>query len=292
MSQESDRKNFIRSFQKKNRTSDAEMSFFDHLEELRWHIIRSLIVVVVIAGVAFSFPTFLFDTVLFGPKTLNFWTYRQLCKISILVHQPELCVKNFHFVMMNTDLAGQFTWNFTAAIMAGVIIGFPYLLWELWRFISPALKVGERKHATGLIGAGSILFLLGVLFGYYIVMPLTINFLGGYTISDQIINQITLDSYFSMLITLTLASGITFEMPILAFYLSQVGILTPKLMRNSRRYAVIIILIVAAVITPSPDIMTQLIVSAPLFILFEISIFVSAGVERRKKRAEKALMNL
>lgn len=292
MSLDDQRKSFFTSLNKKKRNSDAEMSFFDHLEELRWHIIRSLIVVVVIAGVAFSFPHFLFDVVLFGPKRLDFWTYRQLCKISELVHQPELCVKSFHFTMLNTDLAGQFTWNFTAAIMAGLIIGFPYLLWELWRFISPALKKEEKKHSTGMIAFGSILFLSGVLFGYYIVMPLTINFLGGYTISDQIVNQITLDSYFSMLITLALASGITFEMPILAYYLSRVGIITPKLLRNSRRYAVIIILIVAAVITPSPDIMTQLIVSAPLFILFEISIFVSAGVERGKKRAEKRLMKI
>mgnify|MGYP000417943646 CR=1 FL=1 len=250
MSFDDQRKSFFNSLNKKKRNSDAEMSFFDHLEELRWHIIRSLIVVVVIAGVA------------------------------------------FHFTMLNTDLAGQFTWNFTAAIMSGLIIGFPYLLWELWRFISPALKDEEKRHSTGMIAFGSILFLSGVLFGYYIVMPLTINFLGGYTISDQIVNQITLDSYFSMLITLALASGITFEMPILAYYLSRVGIITPKLLRNSRRYAVIIILIVAAVITPSPDIMTQLIVSAPLFILFEISIFVSAGVERGKRRAEKRLMKI
>lgn len=292
MSLDSTRKTFFNSLSKKNRTSDAEMSFFDHLEELRWHIIRSLIVVVVLAGVAFSFPHFLFDTVLFGPKRLDFWTYRQLCKISVLVNQPELCVKEFHFTMMNTDLAGQFTWNFTAAIMAGVIVGFPYLLWELWRFISPALKKEEKRHSTGMIAFGSVLFLLGVLFGYYIVMPLTVNFLGGYTISDEIKNQITLDSYFSMLMTLALASGITFEMPILAYYLSKIGIITPKLLRSSRRYAVIIILILAAVITPSPDIMTQLIVSAPLFILFEISIFVSAGVERGKLKAERRLMKI
>ena len=287
---EEKRKNFLLgAMNKRTRNSDAEMSFFDHLEELRWHIIRGALAVVIFASVAFFFKEFLFDQVIFGPKSLNFWTYRMFCKLSVVVHQPDLCVKKFNFIIQNTELAGQFSMHFMVAIFAGIILGFPYLLWELWRFISPALKIKEKKYSTGLIGAGSLLFLTGVIFGYFIIFPLTINFLAGYTVSSEIINQITLDSYISMLLTLSLATGITFELPILAYFLSQVGILTPKMMRKNRRYAIVGILIVAAVITPSPDIMTQLIVSTPLFILFEISIFVSAAVQRTKARALKAL---
>ncbi len=288
---EHNRKSFFGALRnRQSRNAEAEMSFFDHLEELRWHLIRSLIVVVVLAIVAFSFKGFLFDTVIFGPKNLHFWTYLQLCHLSVLVHQPDLCVKQIHFQMMNTELAGQFSWHFTIAIMAGVVMAFPYLLWELWLFISPALKPKEKRDSKGIIGYGSVLFLLGVLFGYYIIMPLTITFLGSYTVSDEVINQITLDSYFSMLITLSLASGVTFEIPILVFFLSKAGIMTPKIMRSTRRYAIVGILILAAVITPSPDIVSQLIVATPLFILYELSIFVSASVERKKKREEKGLI--
>jgi len=277
------RKNFLLgAFNKRTRNSDAEMSFFEHLEELRWHIIRGAIAVVLFASVAFSFKEFLFDTLIFGPKNLNFWTYRMFCTLSEKLHQPDLCVKKFNFIIQNTELAGQFSLHFMVAIFAGIILGFPYLLWELWRFLSPALKENEKRYSTGLIGAGSILFLLGVLFGYYIIFPLTINFLGGYTVSAEIVNQVTLDSYISMLLTLSLATGVTFELPILVFFLSKMGIITPKMMRKYRRYSIVGILILAAVITPSPDIMTQLIVSTPLFILYEISIFVSAAVGRGK----------
>jgi len=283
---EEKRKTFLLgAMNKRNRNSDAEMTFFDHLEELRWHIIRGGLAVVVFATVAFSFKEFLFDHVIFGPKKLDFWTYRMFCSIADKIHSPDLCIKKFGFIIQNTELAGQFSIHFMVAIFAGIILGFPYLLWELWRFISPALKAKEKKYSTGLIGAGSLLFLSGVIFGYYIIFPLTINFLGGYTVSEEIINQVTLDSYISMLLTLTLATGVTFELPILAYFLSQMGILTPKLMRKYRRYAIVGILILAAVITPSPDIMTQLIVSTPLFILYELSIFVSGAVARGKKKA-------
>lgn len=275
-----ERKNFLLgTLNKRSRKSDAEMTFFEHLEELRWHIIRGAIAVVVLATVAFSFKEFLFDTIIFGPKNINFWTYRMFCILSEKVHQPDLCVKKFNFIIQNTELAGQFSLHFMVAIFAGIILGFPYLLWELWRFVRPALKENERKYSTGLIGAGTFLFLLGVLFGYYIIFPLTINFLGGYTVSSEIINQVTLDSYISMLLTLALATGVTFELPILIFFLSKMGIVTPRLMRKNRRYAIIGILILAAVITPSPDAMTQLIVSTPLFILYEVSIFVSAAAK-------------
>jgi sec-independent protein translocase protein TatC len=279
------RKNFLLgAINKRSRNSDAEMSFFDHLEELRWHIIRGAIAVVVFAIIAFSFKEFLFDQVIFGPKNIHFWTYRMFCILSEKVHQPDLCVTKFNFIIQNTELAGQFSMHFMVAIFAGIIVGFPYLLWELWRFISPALKEKEKKYSTGLIGAGSILFLLGVLFGYFIIFPLTINFLGGYTVSVEIVNQVTLDSYISMLLTLSLATGITFELPILIYFLSKMGIVTPKFMRKYRRYAIVGILVLAAVITPSPDIMTQLIVATPLFILYEISIFVSAAVKTAKAK--------
>jgi sec-independent protein translocase protein TatC len=282
---EEKRKSFLLgAMNKRSRSSEAEMSFFDHLEELRWHIIRGAIAVIVFASVAFGFKEFLFDQVIFGPKNVGFWTYRMFCLLGQKLNKPDLCIHKFNFIIQNTELAGQFSMHFMVAIFSGIILGFPYLLWELWRFISPALKEKEKRYSTGIIGAGSILFLLGVVFGYFIIFPITINFLGGYTISPEVINQITLDSYISMLLTLSLATGITFELPILAYFLSQLGILTPKLMQKYRRHAYLGILVLAAVITPSPDVMTQLIVTTPLLILFEASILVSAVVQRGKRK--------
>ncbi|SMO37185.1 twin-arginine translocase subunit TatC [Solitalea koreensis] len=271
---------------KDKHTIEAEMSFFDHLEELRWHIIRSVIAISVFTGIAFSYKEFVFDNIILGPKNTDFWTYRMMCHLAAKYNLEDFCVSKINFVIMNTELSGQFMIHLNSSIMLGIALAFPYFIWELWRFIRPALKSAERRYASGLIFFISLLFFLGMLFGYFIIVPLTIVFLGSYTVSTEIINQISLDSYLSTLGILSIGCGITFEMPIVIYFLSKLGFVTPKLLRSSRRYAVVIILLIAAFITPSPDMMTQTIVALPLFILYEISIFVSAGVAKNKARKE------
>jgi len=198
----------------------------------------------------------------------------------------SLCIKKIPFELINTELSGQFTMHMWISFIAGIIIAFPYILWEFWSFIKPALKERERKNAKGFIFFSTILFLMGVLFSYYMIVPMTINFLGGYEVSaGDVKNLIAMDSYIDTLTTLTLASGIIFELPIVVYFLSQFGIMSPAFMRKYRKHAIVIILIVAAVITPSSDITTQLVVAFPLYVLYELSIFVSKYVVNRKAKS-------
>lgn len=279
----------INKIRRKEQTIEDEMSFFDHLEVLRWHLIRSLAAVVVFALVAFLNKDILFNKILFGPKSTDFWTYRQLCKLGDLLKTPGLCVDDISFTIMNVKMVGQFTMHITSSLIAGIVLGFPYLAWELWRFIKPALHENERKHATGFVFYVSLLFGIGVLFGYFIFTPLSVSFLSNYIVSEEITNQYTLHNYLSTLLTLTLAAGLVFELPIVIYFLTRVGLITPDLMRKNRRYAIVVILVIAALITPTPDILTQLVVSTPLYLLFEMSIFVSARVLRKQQEREAAL---
>ncbi|KIA91408.1 preprotein translocase subunit TatC [Pedobacter kyungheensis] len=274
----------------KSTTLEAEMSFFDHLDVLRKHLIRAVIAVAVFTGIAFYFNEEILDKIIFGPKKPDFWTYRMMCKL--VEHFPSLgkdmCITKINGEIINTEMAGQFNLQLNVCVMCGIVVGFPYLLWEIWRFVKPALHENERKSASGFVFFASVLFVIGILFGYFVVCPLSVNFLTGYTVSTEIKNTFTVDSYLSSVATLTLGTGIIFELPVIIFILSKLGLMTPKLMRASRRYATVIILIIAAIVTPTPDIMTMLIVATPLFLLYEASIFVSAYIERKKKKAEAA----
>ncbi|PWG78444.1 twin-arginine translocase subunit TatC [Pararcticibacter amylolyticus] len=282
-------KKLLDSIKEKGQNLEAEMSFFDHLEVLRWHLIRSCIAIVVFTSLAFGYYDFIFDKVIMGPKSPGFWTYRMMCQIADRFHlSADYCIKEIKFNIINTEMAGQFTLQLNSSLLAGVVLGFPYLLYEIWRFIKPGLTDKERTSASGFVFYATFLFILGILFGYYIIAPLSITFLANYTVSNIIQNQITIDSYLSSVATLTLGTGVVFELPILIFILSKIGIMTPRFMRASRRYSTVIILIIAAVITPTPDILTMLTVSFPLFILYEVSIMISARVEKRR---EKALMS-
>lgn len=253
-----------------------EMSFLDHIETLRWHLVRSAIAVSVLSVGLFFMKELLFDTILLGPKHTDFLTYRALCHLGHLVHAGnDLCITTIPFSLINTELSGQFTMHMWIAFVGGLILAFPYILWEIWRFIKPALKENERGNTRGFVFFATILFMTGVLFAYYLVVPLTINFLGSYQVSTDIANMITMDSYISTVTTLTLCTGIVFELPIVVYFLTRFGILSPAFMRKYRRHAIVVILIVGAVITPSPDISSQLVVSIPLYILYEASIFVS-----------------
>lgn len=284
-------KKLIDAIKDKGKNIEAEMSFFEHIEVLRWHIIRSVIAITVFAILAFTFYDFVFNDIIMGPKNLDFWTYRMMCKLGALLNLDGFCVERIPFNIINTELAGQFMLQINSCLLMAVALGFPYLLFEVWLFIKPALTEVERRSASGFVFYATLLFVIGALFGYYIVVPLSVNFLANISLSTEITNQITIDSYLSTIATLTLGCGAVFLLPILIFILSKLGLMTPQFMRASRRYAIVIILVIAAIITPTADVITLLTVSAPMFILYEISIVVSANVLRKKELKEKEFYN-
>lgn len=284
-------KKLIDSIKNKGKNLEAEMSFFEHLEVLRWHLIRSVIAIAVFAILAFAYNDFIINQVILGPKRLDFWTYRMMCKLGEVLSLDELCVKRIPFNLISTELTSQFMLQINSSLLTALVLGFPYLLFEIWLFIKPALTEVERKSAQGFIFYASALFLIGALFGYYIVVPLSINFLANVDLSVEINNQITIDNYLSTIATLTIGCGVVFLLPIIIFILSKLGLMTPAFLRASRRYATVIILVLAAVITPSADVITMLTVAAPMFILYEVSIMVSARVHTRKEQREKEFYN-
>jgi sec-independent protein translocase protein TatC len=272
-------------FAKAKKSESAEMSFLDHLEELRWHLVRSVVVIFALAIVFFINKDFLFNTIILAPKNADFFTYKFMCKLSHLLQMGDaLCMNGLEFSLINTTLSGQFTLHMWAAFVAGIVVGFPYLVWEAWRFIKPALTATEIGYSKGILFFVSILFSIGVLFGYYLIAPLSINFLGTYQVSSEVKNMIDMDSYISTITVITFASGLLFELPIVVYFVSSLGIISPAFMKRYRKHAVVVILILAAVITPSPDITSQLLVALPVYVLYELSIFVSAYVVNKKER--------
>ena len=259
-----------------------EMSFLDHLEELRWHLIRAAVAIVFFMIFAFVYIEEIYENVILGPSKVDFWTYRMMCKLGQAVGAEGLCVEKLQFSLMSREVSGQFIMAFTSAAIIGLVFAFPYVFWEIWRFVKPGLKPSEKKSARGAVFYVTFLFFSGVLFGYYIVSPLAINFLVNFQISSSIQNQFDISSYISLLATLTLACGIAFQLPIAIFVLTKIGIIGPQFMKTYRKHAVVVILIVAAVITPSPDISSQLLVAFPLYLLYEISIVISAREEKRR----------
>ncbi|QIP11994.1 twin-arginine translocase subunit TatC [Spirosoma aureum] len=266
-----------------------EMSFLDHLEELRWHIIRAVGSIFVFAIIAFVFIQDIFEKVVLAPSRADFWTYRMMCKLSDMTGYADLCVRKLDFTLQALGMADPFTMALTSSLIIGLCFAFPYAFWELWRFIKPGLKTVEKRAARGAVFYVSMLFLMGLFFGYYIVSPLAINFLANYQISPQIKNQFDVTSYVGVLVTLSLGCALMFQMPIVAYVLSKVGVLTPKFMRSYRRHAWIVILVVAGIITPSPDIYSQVLVALPLAGLYEVSILVSGSVERARLKEQREL---
>ena len=265
-----------------------EMSFLDHLEDLRWHLIRATLAIVIAGFGAFLLSDFLFDTIIFGPKNMNFPTYEWLCKMSNFIGiDTTFCADEFPFRIQNRTMGGQFSAHIWTSIYAGFIISFPYVIYQFWTFISPGLHPNERKHSRGFIIISSLLFFIGVLFGYYVVTPLSINFLGTYNVSNEISNEIDISSYIALVRSSAIASGLIFELPIIIYFLTKIGLVTPKLMRKYRKFALVIVLVLSAIITP-PDIASQIIVAIPILILYQISIYISKVVVKNQKKKEKA----
>jgi len=265
-----------------------EMSFLDHLEDLRWHLIRCTAAIVLAGILAFCFPRILFDGIIFGPTEMSFPTYQWLCKMSNLIgiSDSTFCADKFPFDLQNRNVAGQFSAHIWTAIYAGFIIAFPYVLYQLWRFISPGLKPNERKNSRGFIVVSSLLFFLGVLFGYYVITPLSFNFLANYSISDKIFNDFDTSSVIAVVRSSALASGLVFQLPIVIYFLTKVGLVTPQILKKYRKFALVIVLIISAVITP-PDIASQVIVAIPILVLYQASIFISRIVVRNQKKQQQ-----
>ncbi len=251
-----------------------EMSIIDHLRELRTFLIHSIMGILVGAVVVGLNIKYIFDNIIFAPKDPNFITYKMMCKMS-----DALCIEKIPIQITNLQMTGQFSAHIWTSIVFGIIIAFPYIIYELWKFIRPALYENEKKMGLAFILVSSFLFMLGIMFGYFIIAPLSINFFGNYSITDQIVNQIKLASYLSMIRTTILANGIVFELPVIIYFLAKGGIVSSTFLKENRKYAIILVLVLAAFITP-PDVISQIIVAIPLIILYEVSIYIARWIEK------------
>ena len=277
-------------FWKKGMKGEKEMSFLEHLEELRWHIIRSILAIVIFMIIAFIFKNFLFGTIILGPKSPDFITNKLLCQLGEYFKAPALCINTKPLNLISIKMAGQITTHITAAIVAGLILAFPVILWEFWQFFKPALKASEARYAKGAVVAASGLFFIGVLFGYFLLAPLSIHFLSSYEIDPGVVNQINVRSYIGTLTSICLATGLVFELPIIAFFLTKIGLITPTFMRKYRKHSIVVIFIISAIITP-PDVFSQTLVAVPLLILYEVSILISGRVMKQKEKDRDEFFN-
>jgi sec-independent protein translocase protein TatC len=246
-----------------------EMTIIDHLNDLRKFLFRSALGVMAGAAIIAVKIQWVYDNIIFAPKNPDFITYRFFCQIS-----EPLCIDSIPINIINRQMAGQFSAHIWTSIVFGIIIAFPYILYELWKFIKPALYEQEKKYGLVFIFTTSFLFILGILFGYYVITPLSVNFLGNYFVTGEIENNIDLSSYNSLVRTTVLANGIIFELPVIIYFLAKMGIVDAAFLRNNRKYAIVLVLLLAAIITP-PDIVSQIIVAIPLSILYELSIFIA-----------------
>lgn len=265
---------------------EKEMSFLDHLEELRWHVIRSMVAIVVFTGFAFYYVKWIFSNVILYPAKRDFPTWSALCKLGHAVNNPDLCIDDINLVLQSRFVTGQFTITIVAALIIGLIFAFPYIAWEIWRFIRPGLRLNEQKNSRGAVAAISFLFALGIAFGYFVICPLMVYVMVNYTISDMVVNEFDITSYVSTFVALVFGTGLLFELPVVIYFLSKIGLVTPKFLRKYRKHSVVVIMIIAAIITP-PDPLSMTVISIPLYLLFEISILISARVEKRRLKEEE-----
>ena len=266
----------------------AEMSFLEHLEVLRWHLVRSIASILIFAIIAFIFKSIVFDVIIIAPKTPEFPTNRFLCMLGQELNVQRLCINSRPFNLQTVKMAEQFSMHIIVSLIAGLIISFPYIFWEFWKFIKPAMYDKEKQTASGAVFYTSLLFMMGVAFGYYLIAPLSVHFLGNYRVSEEVISNPTLRSYVQTVSSVVLASGIVFELPILAYFLTKTGLITPSFMKKYRRHSLVLILALSALITP-PDIFSQIMVSLPLILLYEVGIGISKRIvkEREKKETEE-----
>jgi sec-independent protein translocase protein TatC len=269
-----------------NPETKNEMTFIDHLDELRKHLFRSVIAIVIGAIVVWIFNNIIIKNILMGPIHSDFITYRYLCLLGkYLGMKDSLCLSAMHVKMQSNAVAAQFNVFLDVVIIGGFVIAFPYVFWQFWKFVKPALKENELKGTRGVIFWVSLLFFIGVLFGYFIVVPYTINFFANFTLDDSIENFWTIASYFNTMVPLILGSGLAFQLPLVLYFLAKIGVVSVDFLRKYRRHSILVIVVVVSLITP-PDMLSTIICSIPLIILYEISILLCARVEKKKKQEE------
>ncbi len=266
------------------------MSFLDHLEALRWHLLRSIAAVLILSVTAFLAKSIVFGVIILGPSKVDFITYRVLCDIGNYLSIDALCIQELPFTIQSRQMTGQFSMHMSSSFVIGFIASFPFVFWEVWRFISPGLYDQEKSAARGAVFFVSLLFFAGAAFGYFILAPLSINFLSNYQVDPSILNEFDISSYISTLTMLVLASAIMFQLPVVVYFLSMSGLVTAAMLRSYRRHSIVVILIVSAVITP-PDVISQLLIAMPILVLYEAGIQIAKRLEKKKalKRAAEDL---
>lgn len=258
---------------------EAEMSFLDHLEVLRWHVIRIVAVMFLLAIVIYSFRSYVFDYIVFGPTQTDFVTYKTLCNIS-----ESLCFAPPELKIISVKLGEQFITAIKTALLLGFVLSFPYVFWEIWRFVKPGLYDNEKKVTRGITLICTLLFYLGVLFGYFFISPFAVKFLGGFDLGQIAANEVSVESFVNYMVMFTVPTGIIFELPVVVYFLSKLGIVSPAFMRKYRRHAFIIFLLLAAIITP-PDAITQFMIGIPVYLLYEVSIRISDRVYKQQEQS-------
>lgn len=263
--------------------NEKQMGFLDHLEELRSRLFKSLFAIFIGAGVLFVKKDWVFDMILFGPKNPDFFSFKMWCKLSNLIGAGDkLCVNEIKYELINTSMLGNFSAHIMVSIVGGIIVSFPYLMLQIWGFVKPALKKTERSSIRGIGFWSSFLFFAGVAFGYWGIVPLSLQFLGGYEIGD-VAARIAVMSYVKTVATISLASGLIFQLPVVVYFLSRAGVVTPEILRSYRKHALVGILIISAIITP-PDLTSQILVSIPVLFLYEIGILIARRQQRKRKK--------
>ncbi|MAZ57922.1 MAG: twin-arginine translocase subunit TatC [Flavobacteriales bacterium] len=244
-------------------------SFLSHLEDLRWHLTRSVIAVIVGTFITFLNKEFLFDQIIFACKENSFPTYVFLCSIS-----DKLCIQDMPFILMNIEMTGQFTMHILVSFVTGFIIAFPYVLFEIWLFVSPAMYKSEKQNSILFFLFSCCLFIIGILFAYYVIVPFSINFLSSYSISGEVTNKIHFISFIKTITKIILTTGLLFQLPVVIYFLTKFNLVTAKQLKQYRRHAFVVILIIASILTP-PDVFSQILIGLPIFMLYEFSIFIS-----------------
>ena len=266
---------------------EKEMSFLAHLEELRWHLVRSAAAVIVVATGIFVFRKYVYEYFLLAHLKAEFITYQVLCKtFKTIGIDSDFCTIAFNTELKSLGPTDQLMNALWASVILGFIISFPYIIWEFWRFISPGLHEKELKKSRGFIFSSSLLFFMGVLFSYYVILPMSVYFFYYFSVADIVVNDFTLSKYMSLITNTLLGVAIMFELPVVIYFLSKIGLITPSFLKKYRKHALVVVLILSAIITP-PDIASQVIVSIPILILYEISIVVSNRIYKKQQNAFK-----
>lgn len=261
------------------------MSFLDHLEQLRWHLLRSVSAVLIFTIAAFLAKSFVFGKVILGPSKVTFVTYRALCNLSEYLGIPALCIDTLPFTIQSRQMTGQFSMHITSSLVVGLVVAFPYLFWEIWKFISPGLYSKERNAARGAVFFVSLLFFTGAGFGYFILSPLSINFLANYQLDPSILNEFDITSYVTTVVMLVLASALMFQLPVVIYFLSMSGLVSAAMLKSYRRHSIVVILVLSAIITP-PDVISQIIIAMPIMVLYETGIMIAKRLEKKKALEE------